>query len=152
MLIKPLLNILRHNSSLESVESCSIVLTTDRVKISFQCKHGIKKLHSLHYEEVDAVSAVYSQDDCRNKWTVSPRTMSEWILHFQSNLEEVSILHSRGDVLFKSFSQDIVDMDQGTWVIHNKQGSSAVSLLPWQLTRQTLTSITLYKPPKSPSG
>lgn len=81
----------------------------DRILLEFSCKHGIKKTHRLHFQQVETLTAIYNKQECFNKFSISPKIVSEWIGYFQSSLEEVSMNCNQSNIVIKSFSDETVD-------------------------------------------
>uniref|UniRef100_A0A3B5LHP7 Cell cycle checkpoint control protein RAD9A n=1 Tax=Xiphophorus couchianus TaxID=32473 RepID=A0A3B5LHP7_9TELE len=66
---KSVLPLFRCLTSIErSVERChiSVSTATDRVIIQFFCRHGIIKTHNIHFQESEALQAVFDSHLCPN--------------------------------------------------------------------------------------
>ncbi|TPX67264.1 hypothetical protein SpCBS45565_g03900 [Spizellomyces sp. 'palustris'] len=115
VLLKPLLNIFRAKASTTTIESCRLSLPTaiastatdqDRLIITLHCKHGITKTHKLHYAPTDPLTALYTKNACRHKWTISSKLSHDWVNCFWHRLEEVTLGCGRDYMRLKSFSED----------------------------------------------
>eukprot|EP00658_Telonema_sp_P-2_P013677 TRINITY_DN15181_c0_g1_i2.p1 TRINITY_DN15181_c0_g1~~TRINITY_DN15181_c0_g1_i2.p1 ORF type:complete len:302 (+),score=32.38 TRINITY_DN15181_c0_g1_i2:383-1288(+) len=61
--------------------------------MALNCKKDIRKIFELWVEEqVDAMQAVYDANSCAYELALNPRTMSEFVGEFNSNLDEVSLI------------------------------------------------------------
>ncbi|KAI8999830.1 Rad9-domain-containing protein [Gaertneriomyces semiglobifer] len=112
ILLKPLLNIFRGKNHLDNIERCKLELKgssdQDRLVIQLHCRHGVVKTHKLHYEECDALSAIYTKHTCRNKWTISSKITSDWLVHFHHRLEEVTMACGSDYITFSSFTESVI--------------------------------------------
>lgn len=106
VLLKPILNILRNNNNIDFVDVFKFSIIQDFIILDFSCKHGIQKTHELNYQQVESTSAIYSKSS-PNKFSISPKIVSEWIGYFQSSLEQVSMTCKRFNIVIKSFTDDV---------------------------------------------
>ncbi|KAJ1988077.1 hypothetical protein H4R33_002567, partial [Dimargaris cristalligena] len=127
VLMRPMLTIFRPKHSQDrNVEGCEIRIedgvaangpgdgqgsvldsTTPecRLAVKVACKHGIAKNYKIYYEPCDALYAIYSKDNCPNRWLVAPKLMTEWISHFNPKLEEITFICSNESVIIRSFAE-----------------------------------------------
>jgi hypothetical protein len=133
------------------VEKCTLRLDEVEQRLVFEllCKHGIKKLYKLAFEECEALQAVYSKDDVPNKlvgkqanpnihsinacthrmtnqshtssFLATPKKILDCINNFHTQLDEISLIVAKDSVKIKSYVDDA-------------KGECAMSLLDLHLT------------------
>jgi len=92
--VRSLLLAFRSLSVLEkTVESCRLETNVeeDKLLLTLLCRHSIKKVFRIHLVDCDPVRAVYSTDDCNNRWTVQAKVLHEAHGNFLVNQEEVTM-------------------------------------------------------------
>ncbi|KAJ1966087.1 hypothetical protein IWQ62_002510 [Dispira parvispora] len=117
VLTKSLVSVFRSKQNGDkTVETCKLtlegtaaeqdpVLAPCRLSVRMGCKHGVAKHYRIFYEPCEALYAVYSKDQCPNRWLVSPKLMGEWISHFNTKLDEITIICSPESVVIQSFAE-----------------------------------------------
>ncbi|XP_026199582.1 cell cycle checkpoint control protein RAD9B isoform X2 [Anabas testudineus] len=92
--MKSVLPLFRCLTSIErNVERCQIWISTpsDRVVIQFFCRHGITKTHNLHFQESEALQAVFASHLCPNVLKASARLLGDMVMHFPVSQEEITL-------------------------------------------------------------
>ncbi|XP_059192251.1 cell cycle checkpoint control protein RAD9B isoform X2 [Centropristis striata] len=76
-----------------NVERCQISIgaPNDRVMIQFFCRHGITKTHNLHFQESEALQAVFASHLCPNVVKAPARLLSDMVMHFPVSQEEITL-------------------------------------------------------------
>src|SRR4051812_17834809 len=77
-----------------NIETCTLRLDEIEQRLSFEllCKHGIKKMYKIAFEECDSLQAVYSKDNCLNRIVGFPKKLLDCINNFHNQLEEISLV------------------------------------------------------------
>ncbi|XP_047236959.1 cell cycle checkpoint control protein RAD9B isoform X2 [Girardinichthys multiradiatus] len=94
LLMKSVLPLFRSLTSIErSVERCliSVSTATDRVIIQFFCRHGIIKTHNIHFQESEALQAVFASHLCPNVLKAPGRLFADLVMHFPLFQEEITL-------------------------------------------------------------
>ncbi|KAM7392012.1 hypothetical protein PAMP_022655 [Pampus punctatissimus] len=94
LVMKSVLPLFRCLGSIErNVERCqiSISIPNDRVVIQFFCRHGITKTHSLHFQESEALQAVFDSHLCPNVLKAPARLLGDMVMHFPLCQEEITL-------------------------------------------------------------
>ncbi|XP_068167023.1 cell cycle checkpoint control protein RAD9B [Antennarius striatus] len=123
--IKSLLPLFRCLTSIErNVEQCQISISTSeaRVKIQFFCKHGITKTHNLHYQEREALQAVFTSHLCPNVLRAPARLLGDVVMHFPMSQEEITLSTTPLKVSLRNYSEEGKD--------HMKAMNTEMSLHP----------------------
>eukprot|EP00656_Telonema_subtile_P056457 TRINITY_DN9024_c0_g1_i2.p1 TRINITY_DN9024_c0_g1~~TRINITY_DN9024_c0_g1_i2.p1 ORF type:complete len:408 (-),score=62.36 TRINITY_DN9024_c0_g1_i2:255-1478(-) len=88
--LKVLMNALR---SFQTVESIELTVSPERLSLALTCKKDIRKVFELYVEEEnEMMQAVYDANSCSYQVALNPRTMSEFVGDFNSNLDEVTLI------------------------------------------------------------
>ena len=93
----------------------------------YECSSGVNKTHKLVYESVpDVPLANYNKEDFSNYWRAGPRVASQWLNHFVSSLEEISMLagppkddaedDAKGYIRLKSFTDPYAAPDPNNMI------------------------------------
>ncbi|PRP79100.1 cell cycle checkpoint control protein RAD9B-like [Planoprotostelium fungivorum] len=92
----------------DTIEKCilRLDLIQERFVFELHCKHGVKKLYKLTYEEIQPVSAVYDKDSCPNRLVCVPRKLLEAVSNFHSSVEEITLSTGKTHLRFRSHSED----------------------------------------------
>ena len=110
--VRSLLLAFRSLSVLEkTVESCFLETNVeeDKLLLTLVCKHSIKKVFRIHLVDCDPVRAVYSTDDCNNKWTVQASVLQEAHGNFLVNQEEVTMHVGPNHFKINNYADECVD-------------------------------------------
>ncbi|KAM9360160.1 cell cycle checkpoint control protein RAD9B [Symphorus nematophorus] len=94
LVMKSILLLFRCLTSIErNVERCQISISSpnDRVKIQFFCRHGITKTHNLHFQESEALQAVFASHLCPNVLKAPARLLGDMVMHFPVSQEEITL-------------------------------------------------------------
>ncbi|KAI8916909.1 Rad9-domain-containing protein [Entophlyctis helioformis] len=97
LLLKPLINIFKSGSHLDSIQQCRIKPVSEksgqeRLEVQLHCRFGVMKTHKFNYELVEPIKLVFSDNqDSRSQWMASPRMIHDLLSHFQQKLKEVTI-------------------------------------------------------------
>ncbi|XP_067881843.1 cell cycle checkpoint control protein RAD9A-like, partial [Heterodontus francisci] len=89
-----LLAVFKSPASMEkTVERCKMVLGRgrDQLVIQLLCKYGITKTHNLSFQDCETLQAVYTKDTCPNTLRAQPKLLTDTVIHFPTNLEEVTL-------------------------------------------------------------
>ncbi|KAJ1659910.1 hypothetical protein IWQ61_001073 [Dispira simplex] len=117
VLTKSLVSVFRSKQNGEkAVETCKLTLegtvteqdpalTPCRLSVRMGCKHGVAKHYRIFYEPCEALYAVYAKDQCPNRWLVSPKLMGEWMSHFSTKLDEITMICSPESIVIQSFAE-----------------------------------------------
>ena len=99
--LKPCLAVFR---SINTIETCNLKIDLDESRLIFNilCKHGIKKVYKLAFEESQIIQAIYNKN-YPSKIVSRPRLLLEAINNFHSILEEVTLTVQRNQVKIKSY-------------------------------------------------
>ncbi|XP_067883035.1 cell cycle checkpoint control protein RAD9A-like, partial [Heterodontus francisci] len=92
--MKSLLAVFKSPASMEkTVERCKMVLGRgrDQLVIQLLCKYGITKTHNLSFQDCETLQAVYTKDTCPNTLRAQPKLLTDTVIHFPTNLEEVTL-------------------------------------------------------------
>ncbi|XP_063083128.1 cell cycle checkpoint control protein RAD9B [Cavia porcellus] len=103
--MKSILPIFRCLNSFErNVEKCTIFTTSDKCKvvIQFFCRYGIKKTHTVCFQESRPVQVNFEKNMCCNTLMIQPRLLAEAMVLFSSNQEEVTLAVSSLNLCLKS--------------------------------------------------
>lgn len=73
------------------------------------CRNGVLKTYKLTYESVDVLSAVFDKESALNRWTISSRTLREFIEYFGPKTEQLDISSENGRATFMSYTEKVVD-------------------------------------------
>ncbi|XP_033748708.1 cell cycle checkpoint control protein RAD9A-like [Pecten maximus] len=110
--MKSCLTVFKSMASIEkTVERCKIKMNMQEARLIFQlhCKHGIVKTHNLAFIECETLQAVFSKDMCINKLTAHPKLLSDAVLNFQSNQEEITLIASPERISLKNYVEEEPD-------------------------------------------
>ncbi|XP_063395838.1 cell cycle checkpoint control protein RAD9A-like [Mytilus trossulus] len=116
--MKSCLTVFKSMSTIEkTVERCKIKLNMDESRLVFQlhCKHGIVKTHNLAFIECETLQAVFSKDMSPNQLTAQAKLLSDAVVNFQSNQEEITLLISPEKISLKNYVDDEPDPNK---VVH----------------------------------
>ncbi|KAM6931434.1 cell cycle checkpoint control protein RAD9B [Xenentodon cancila] len=94
LLMKSVLPLFRCPTSIErNVKRCqiSVSFTSDRVIIQFFCRHGITKTHNIHFQESEALQAVFASHLCPNVLKAPARLLTDMVMHFPVFQEEITL-------------------------------------------------------------
>ncbi|XP_068617011.1 cell cycle checkpoint control protein RAD9B [Brachionichthys hirsutus] len=109
LVMKSVLPLFRCLASIErNVERCQISISTpdDRVKIQFFCRHGITKTHNLHFQESEALQAVFSSHLCPNVMRAPARLLGDLVMHFPVSQEEITLSTSPLKVSLRNYCEE----------------------------------------------
>ncbi|KAH9271929.1 hypothetical protein BASA83_005767 [Batrachochytrium salamandrivorans] len=135
LLIKPLANIFRNGSHIDTIEQCRIKSVSDngeeRLLVQLTCRFGVLKTHRLNFEACESIQPVYSKDDCLHKWVASPRMIHDLLSHFQQKLKEVTLSCGISWFKIKSFEDSFVP--DGTTVVRSLETEITVDIAEFDL-------------------
>ncbi|PRP73962.1 RAD9 like protein [Planoprotostelium fungivorum] len=94
----------------DTVEQCELRLddVEDRFVFTLTCKHGIRKVYKLTYEEVDPVLALYNKDEATNTMQFHSKKMLEAVSNFQNSNTEISLFVAKNAITLQSHSEETV--------------------------------------------
>nr|XP_031298543.1 cell cycle checkpoint control protein RAD9B isoform X2 [Camelus dromedarius] len=116
--MKSILPIFRCLNSLErNVEKCKIFTSSDKCKvvIQFFCRHGIKRIHNICFQESQPVQVIFEKNMCINTLMIQPRVLAEAIVLFPSSQEEVTLAATPLSVCIKSSNEDSMDLTKSVY-------------------------------------
>ncbi|XP_012727822.2 cell cycle checkpoint control protein RAD9B isoform X1 [Fundulus heteroclitus] len=108
LLMKSVLPLFRCLTSIErSVERCriSVSTATDRVVIQFFCRHGIIKTHNMHFQESEALQAVFASHLCPNVLRAPARLLADMVMHFPPFQEEITLSITAMKVTLRNYQE-----------------------------------------------
>ncbi|XP_014865063.1 PREDICTED: cell cycle checkpoint control protein RAD9B isoform X2 [Poecilia mexicana] len=108
LVMKSVLPLFRCLTSIErSVERChiSVSTATDRVIIQFFCRHGIIKTHNIHFQESEALQAVFDSHLCPNVLKAPARLLTDMVVHFPLFQEEITLSITPMKVTLRNYQQ-----------------------------------------------
>ncbi|XP_060075740.1 cell cycle checkpoint control protein RAD9A-like [Ylistrum balloti] len=110
--MKSCLTVFKSMANIEkTVERCKIKMNIQEARLVFQlhCKHGILKTHNLAFIECETLQAIFSKDMCINKLTAHPKLLSDAVLNFQNNQEEITLIASPERISLKNYVEEEPD-------------------------------------------
>lgn len=92
----------------KTAESCllSVCDTTSKLKICIICKYSVTKTYTLPFIESDSLMANYDQNLMANRFVAKAKTLTEAVLNFLSNQEEVTMIVTPSQFHMKNFVED----------------------------------------------
>ncbi|XP_020745672.2 cell cycle checkpoint control protein RAD9B isoform X3 [Odocoileus virginianus] len=116
--MKSILPIFRCLNSLEkNVEKCKIFTRSDKCKvvIQFFCRHGIKKIHNVCFQESQPLQVIFQKNMCANTLVIQPRVLAEAVVLFTSSQEEVTLAVTPLKVCIKSSNEESTDLTNSVY-------------------------------------
>uniref|UniRef100_A0A8C3WFU3 Cell cycle checkpoint control protein n=1 Tax=Catagonus wagneri TaxID=51154 RepID=A0A8C3WFU3_9CETA len=116
--MKSILPIFRCLNSLErNVEKCKIFTRSDKCKvvIQFFCRHGIKRIHNVCFQESQPLQVIFEKKMCTNMLVIQPRVLAEAIVLFTSSQEEVTLAVTPLNVCIKSSNEESMDLTSSVY-------------------------------------
>ncbi|XP_057603196.1 cell cycle checkpoint control protein RAD9B isoform X2 [Hippopotamus amphibius kiboko] len=116
--MKSILPIFRCLNSLErNVEKCRIFTRSDKCKvvIQFFCRHGMKRIHNVCFQESQPLQVIFEKNMCSNTLVVQPRVLAEAIVLFTSSQEEVTLAVTPLNVCIKSSNEESMDLTNSVY-------------------------------------
>ncbi|RKO97585.1 hypothetical protein CAUPRSCDRAFT_10748 [Caulochytrium protostelioides] len=94
-----LTRLFRQKSQLEALRRCTMTLLSvadghddDAMVLTMACSGGVTKVYRFVYAVADGLRALYSKSASPNAWTVSPGVLAVWLQHFDSRLDDVTMM------------------------------------------------------------
>ncbi|CZT50216.1 related to rad9 protein [Rhynchosporium secalis] len=97
-----------------AVEKCDVSIedgegkTKSRFVIRMTCRHGVLKTYRLTFEAVAPMHALFVKESANNSWSISSRTLREFVEHFGPGTEQLDIYSEDGRVSFTSYTEKIM--------------------------------------------
>ncbi|KAK0116071.1 hypothetical protein ONS95_013104 [Cadophora gregata] len=97
-----------------AVEKCNVSVedgegqTKSRFVIKMICRHGVLKTYRLTFEAVAPMHALFVKESANNSWSISSRTLREFVEHFGPGTEQLDIYSEDGRVSFTSYTEKIM--------------------------------------------
>lgn len=113
-----------------AVEKCDVSIedgegkTRSRFVIKMICRHGmwireelfdkvliltgVLKTYRLIFEAVAPMHALFVKESANNSWSISSRTLREFVEHFGPGTEQLDIYSENGKVSFTSYTEKIM--------------------------------------------
>lgn len=110
--MKACLNVFKSLATLErTVERCKITLDgeEDKLGIQLNCRHGINKTYNLSFIECETLQAVFDRESCPNYIQSQSRVLSDAVLNFQLNQDEVTLCVSPEKIIIRNYVEDEPD-------------------------------------------
>lgn len=97
-----------------AVERCDVSVedgegtAKSRFIVKLVCRHGVIKTYRLHFEEIKPVHALFVKENAHNIWSISSKTLREFVEHFGPGTEQLDIFSEDGRVSFTSYTEKIM--------------------------------------------
>lgn len=98
--------------------------TKSRVIVKIVCRHGtmpffpadtdqtdllgVLKTYRLTFESVAPMHALFAKEAANNRWSISSKTLREFVEHFGPGTEQLDIYSAEGRVSLTSFTEKIM--------------------------------------------
>src|SRR3954466_4566744 len=69
---------------------------------------GVLKTYRLTFEAVAPMHALFVKESANNNWSISSRTLREYVEHFGPGTEQLDIYSEDGKVSFTSYTEKIM--------------------------------------------
>lgn len=66
-------------------------------------------MYRLTFEAVQPMRAMFREEQVKNRWQLSSRTLRELVEHFEPKTEQLDIFHENGRANFMSYTEKIAD-------------------------------------------
>ncbi|XP_061585825.1 cell cycle checkpoint control protein RAD9B [Cololabis saira] len=109
LLMKSVLPLFRCLTSIErNVKRCQISasFTSDKVIIQFFCRHGITKTYNIHFQESEALQAVFAPHLCPNILKAPARLLADMVMHFPVYQEEITLSMTAVRVSLRNYCEE----------------------------------------------
>jgi hypothetical protein len=92
----------------KSIDRCQIRLNMkeSRLDIILNCRFGMVKTYNLHFQESEALQAVFSKDMCPNTLLTSSKLLLDTVANFRQQQEEVTLISDPEALKMKNFVDD----------------------------------------------
>ncbi|KUJ11758.1 Rad9-domain-containing protein [Mollisia scopiformis] len=97
-----------------AVERCDVSVedgegkSKSRFVIKMVCRHGVLKTFRLTFESVAPMHALFVRESANNCWSISSRTLKEFVEHFGPGTEQLDIYSEDARVSFTSYTEKIM--------------------------------------------
>lgn len=97
-----------------AVERCDVSVedgegsAKSRFIIKIMCRHGVLKTYRLTFESVAPMHALFIKESANNRWSISSRTLREFVEHFGPGTEQLDIYSEDGRMSLTSFTEKIM--------------------------------------------
>ncbi|KAN0103054.1 DNA repair protein-like protein rad9 [Hyaloscypha variabilis] len=97
-----------------AIERCDVSVedgegkTRSRFIIKIICRHGVLKTYRLTFESVAPMHALFVKESANNSWSISSKTLREFVEHFGPGTEQLDIYSEDGRVSFTSYTEKIM--------------------------------------------
>jgi cell cycle checkpoint control protein RAD9A len=97
-----------------AIERCEVAVedgdgaAKSRFIIKIVCRHGVLKTYRLTFESVAPMHALFVKDIAHNKWSISSRTLREFVEHFGPGTEQLDIYSTDGRVSLTSYTEKVM--------------------------------------------
>ncbi|KAH6715309.1 DNA repair protein-like protein rad9 [Leptodontidium sp. MPI-SDFR-AT-0119] len=97
-----------------AVEKCDVSIedgegkTRSRFVIKMICRHGVLKTYRLIFEAVAPMHALFVKESANNSWSISSRTLREFVEHFGPGTEQLDIYSENGKVVLTDRGLEIL--------------------------------------------
>ncbi|KAF4624704.1 hypothetical protein G7Y89_g13468 [Cudoniella acicularis] len=97
-----------------AIERCDVSVedeegkTKSRFVIKIVCRHGVIKTYRLTFESVAPMHALFVKENANNNWSISSKTLREFVEHFGPGTEQLDICSEDGRVSLTSYTEKIV--------------------------------------------
>jgi cell cycle checkpoint control protein RAD9A len=97
-----------------AIERCEVAIedgdgaAKSRFIIKIICRHGVLKTYRLTFESIAPMHALFVKDIAYNKWSISSRTLREFVEHFGPGTEQLDIYSADGRVSLTSYTEKVM--------------------------------------------
>ncbi|KIN06167.1 hypothetical protein OIDMADRAFT_49656 [Oidiodendron maius Zn] len=97
-----------------AIERCDVTVEDgegtgkSRFIIKIACRHGVLKTYRLTFESVSPMHALFVKESAGNVWSISSRTLREFVEHFGPGTEQLDIYFEDGRVSLTSYTEKIM--------------------------------------------
>ncbi|EPE34621.1 hypothetical protein GLAREA_10315 [Glarea lozoyensis ATCC 20868] len=79
-----------------------------RFTIRIICRHGVIKTYRLTFEAIPPMHALFVKANANNMWSISSRTLRDFVEHFGPGTEQLDIYSEDGRVSLTSYTEKIM--------------------------------------------
>ncbi|TVY81542.1 DNA repair protein rad9 [Lachnellula suecica] len=96
------------------IERCDVSVedgegkTKSRFVIKIICRHGVIKTYRLTFESFAPMHAFFDRAIATNSWSISSRTLREFVEHFGPGTEQLDIYSAEGRVSLTSYTEKVM--------------------------------------------
>ncbi|KAH8600865.1 DNA repair protein-like protein rad9 [Bisporella sp. PMI_857] len=97
-----------------AVERCDVSVEDgegragSRFIVKILCRHGVLKTYRLTFESVSPMHALFVKESANNYWSISSKTLREFVEHFGPGTEQLDIYSEDGRVSLTSYTEKVM--------------------------------------------